>query len=131
MVNLTAAGVIGSGMQPDPSDVNFTLTTTRLARGFREPENFGAFRSENLASCTASHPHLSLADIDRNDYFGSDYVAFCEDIALLAMEAAHSQLKDCAGHFDYCGDFRALRVDLRVGYVQTNHPHLLVKWMRP
>lgn len=52
-------------------------------------------------------------------------------IAQIVMETAHSQLTDCDAHFGYCGDLKALRVDLRAGYVQIDHPHLLVKWMRP
>ena len=51
-------------------------------------------------------------------------------IAQIVMETAHSQLTDCDAHFGYCGDLKALRVDLRAGYVPTDHPHLLVKWMR-
>ena len=51
-------------------------------------------------------------------------------IAQIVMETAFAQLTDCAANFGYCGDLKALRVDLRAGYVQTDHPHLLVKWMR-
>lgn len=51
-------------------------------------------------------------------------------IAQIVMETAHSQLTDCDAHFGYCGDLKALRVDLRAGYLPTDHPHLLVKWMR-
>ena len=51
-------------------------------------------------------------------------------IAQIVMEAAGTQLTDCVALFGLCGDRRALRVDMRVGYVQTAHPHLIVKWMR-
>lgn len=51
-------------------------------------------------------------------------------IAQMVMEAAATQLTDCAAWFGYCGDAKALRVDLRVGYVCTKHPYLIVKWMR-
>jgi hypothetical protein len=30
--------------------------------------------------------------------------------------------------FGYCGDVRAERIDLAVGFVKTEHPHLLVYW---
>jgi len=32
--------------------------------------------------------------------------------------------------FGYCGDIRAERADLAVGFVKTQHPHLLVYWTR-
>lgn len=51
-------------------------------------------------------------------------------IAQIVMETAASELTDCAAWFGYCGDPKALRVDLRVGYVQLAHPYLIVKWMR-
>jgi hypothetical protein len=51
-------------------------------------------------------------------------------IAQIVMETAATQLTDCVAWFGYCGDPKALRVDLRVGYVQINHPYLIVKWMR-
>lgn len=51
-------------------------------------------------------------------------------IAQIVMDTAIAQLTDCVANFGYCGDLKALRVDLRAGYVQTEHPHLLVKWMR-
>ena len=52
-------------------------------------------------------------------------------IAQIVMETAATELTDCAAWFGYCGDAKALQVDLRAGYVQTAHPHLLVKWMQP
>lgn len=51
-------------------------------------------------------------------------------IAQIVMEAAATQLTDCVAWFGYCGDPKALRVDLRVGFVRTEHPYLIVKWMR-
>jgi hypothetical protein len=51
-------------------------------------------------------------------------------IAQIVMETAATELTDCAAWFGYCGDPKALRVDLRVGYVQLAHPYLIVKWMR-
>ncbi len=51
-------------------------------------------------------------------------------IAQIVMETAATQLTDCAAWFGYCGDLKALRVDLRAGFVQTAHPYLLVKWMQ-
>lgn len=51
-------------------------------------------------------------------------------IAQIVMETAAAELTDCVAWFGYCGDPKALRVDLRVGYVQINHPYLIVKWMR-
>jgi hypothetical protein len=47
------------------------------------------------------------------------------------METAATELTDCVAWFGYCGDAKALRVDLRVGYEQLDHPYLIVKWMQP
>jgi hypothetical protein len=51
-------------------------------------------------------------------------------IAQLVMEQAARSLTDCTAWFGYCGDAKALAVDLRVGYVETPHRHLIVKWFR-
>lgn len=51
-------------------------------------------------------------------------------IAQILMEQAATELIDCVAWFGYCGDAKALAVDLRVGYVRTEHPYLIVKWMR-
>jgi hypothetical protein len=51
-------------------------------------------------------------------------------IAQLVMEQAARELTDCTAWFGYCGDAKALAVDLRVGYVPTEHKHLIVKWFR-
>lgn len=52
-------------------------------------------------------------------------------IAQLMMEAASLRLNDCVAWFGYCGDAKALAVDLRAGFVETNRPHVLVKWFQP
>lgn len=36
----------------------------------------------------------------------------------------------CDAFFGYCGDKRALEVDLQAGFEQTEHPYLLVHWPR-
>lgn len=51
-------------------------------------------------------------------------------VAQLMMETAATQLNDCAAWFGYCGDRKAMIVDLRFGYVPTRFPHLIVKWFR-
>lgn len=51
-------------------------------------------------------------------------------IAQIVMETAATQMTDCDALFGYCGDAKAMQVDLRVGYVRTAHPYLIVKWMR-
>ena len=51
-------------------------------------------------------------------------------IAQLLMEQAARELIDCKAWFGYCGDAKALAVDLRVGYVPTEHKHVIVKWFR-
>ena len=37
----------------------------------------------------------------------------------------------CEAFFGYCGDARAMAVDLEAGFVPTPHEHLLVHWHRP
>ncbi len=51
-------------------------------------------------------------------------------IAQLVMEQAARELTDCTAWFGYCGDAKALAVDLRVGYVTTPHKHVIVKWFK-
>jgi len=51
-------------------------------------------------------------------------------IAQMMMEQAARELTDCIAWFGYCGDAKALAVDLRVGYVPTEHKHVIVKWFR-
>ena len=52
-------------------------------------------------------------------------------LAQMMMETAARELDDCVAWFGYCGDAKALAVDLRAGYVTTDHPYLIVKWFRP
>jgi len=49
-------------------------------------------------------------------------------IAQMMMEQAARELTDCKAWFGYCGDAKALAVDLRAGYVITEHKYLIVKW---
>lgn len=51
-------------------------------------------------------------------------------IAQMMMAAAAREIDDCTAWFGYCGDAKALAVDLRAGYVPTEHKHLIVKWFR-
>jgi hypothetical protein len=62
-----------------------------------------------------------------------DHFAQCREaggVAQMMMEAAARELTDCKAWFGYCGDAKAMAVDLRAGYVRTRHPHLIVKWFR-
>ena len=52
-------------------------------------------------------------------------------VAQMMMETAARELTACSAWFGYCGDAKALAVDLRAGYVPTSHRHLIVKWFRP
>lgn len=49
-------------------------------------------------------------------------------IAQMMMEHAAGELTDCKAWFGYCGDAKAMAVDLRFGYQKTRHPNLIVKW---
>jgi len=51
-------------------------------------------------------------------------------VAQMLMEQAARELTDCKAWFGYCGDAKALAVDLRVGYMPTEHKHVIVKWFR-
>lgn len=51
-------------------------------------------------------------------------------IAQMMMAAAAADLDDADAWFGYCGDAKALAVDLRAGYERTRHPKLIVKWFR-
>ena len=51
-------------------------------------------------------------------------------IAQMMMEAAARELDDALAWFGYCGDAKALAVDLRAGYVQTSRRFVIVKWFR-
>ncbi|MEO8102972.1 MAG: hypothetical protein ABI790_10615 [Betaproteobacteria bacterium] len=52
-------------------------------------------------------------------------------IAQIIMETIATRLTDCVAWFGYVGDAKSLRVCLRVGYLQIDHPYLIVKWMQP
>ncbi len=62
----------------------------------------------------------------------SEFARFNErgGVAQIIMETAAAQLDDCVAWFGYCGDAKALKVDLRVGFVQLEHPYLIVKWIK-
>ena len=49
-------------------------------------------------------------------------------IAYMMMAHAAAELHDCKAWFGYCGDGKAMAVDLRFGYVPTRHSHLIVRW---
>src|SRR4051812_27713608 len=49
-------------------------------------------------------------------------------LAQMVMAHAATELTDCKAWFGFCGDAKAMAVDLRFGYVKTGHPHLIVKW---
>ncbi len=51
-------------------------------------------------------------------------------VAQMMMEAAAGELDDCAAWFGYCGDAKAMAVDMRAGYELTRHKYLIVKWFR-
>ena len=52
-------------------------------------------------------------------------------LAQMMMQAAATRLNDCKAWFGYCGDAKALAVDLRFGYEPTTHPMLIAKWFQP
>lgn len=52
-------------------------------------------------------------------------------IAQMIMEFGDRILTDCDGWFAYCGDTKSLRVNARVGFVATEYPYILVKWVKP
>ncbi len=51
-------------------------------------------------------------------------------LAQVMMAAAARELNDCAAWFGYCGDAKALAVDLRGGYEMTGRKDVVVKWFR-
>ena len=51
-------------------------------------------------------------------------------VAQLMMEAASEVLNDCDAWFGYCGDKKAYRATMRVGYVPLQSPYLIAKWFR-
>jgi hypothetical protein len=52
-------------------------------------------------------------------------------IAQMLMEKAATELNDGSAWFGFCGDAKALAVDLRAGYELTDHRYLIVKWFKP
>jgi hypothetical protein len=74
--------------------------------------------------------------VRKNFYRRLDKAEFAEcsklgGVAQIIMETAFSEQTDSVASFGYCGDLKALRVDLRAGYTQIDHPYLIVKWMQP
>jgi hypothetical protein len=51
--------------------------------------------------------------------------------AQMIQGAAAKQLRAPKAWFGYCGDPKALAVDLRFGYELTEYPMLIVKWAQP
>lgn len=51
-------------------------------------------------------------------------------IAQMLMMRAAQVLNDCDAWFGWCGDPKALAVDLRAGFQTTDHKYLIVKWFR-
>ena len=49
-------------------------------------------------------------------------------IAQLLLEAAFRDFTDADAWFGYCGDRKAYAVDVRAGFGETRHPHVLAKW---
>ena len=49
-------------------------------------------------------------------------------IAQLILEASFRTIDDCVAWFGYCGDKKALAVDLRAGFQVTRHPYVVVRW---
>ena len=52
-------------------------------------------------------------------------------LAQMTMQAASEKLNDGKAWFGFCGDPKALAVDLRFGYELTKHDKLIVKWFAP
>ena len=49
-------------------------------------------------------------------------------ITEIMLRACFHDLSDKPAIFGYCGDVRAMKVDLRAGFVPTQHPYLIVHW---
>jgi hypothetical protein len=64
------------------------------------------------------------------DKVALERISKCGGLAQIIMEVAAVELTDCVAWFGYCGDARALKVDMRVGYVKTDHPYLIVRWVK-
>ena len=62
----------------------------------------------------------------------SDAVNAAGGILLHLLRHAFANYGDrCEAFLGYCGDPRAEEVDLRAGFVKTQHPHLLVHFHKP
>jgi hypothetical protein len=51
-------------------------------------------------------------------------------IAEIMLRACFQDLTDRDAIFGYCGDTKAMRVDLRAGFVPTQYQYLIVHWKR-
>ncbi|MBL8521976.1 MAG: hypothetical protein JNK75_15065 [Betaproteobacteria bacterium] len=51
-------------------------------------------------------------------------------VAEIMLRASFANLRDRDAIFGYCGDARAMRVDLRAGFERLDHPYLIVHWTR-
>ncbi len=49
-------------------------------------------------------------------------------ITEIMLRACFHDLTDKPAIFGYCGDVRAMKVDLRAGFEPTQHPYLIVHW---
>ena len=52
-------------------------------------------------------------------------------LAQMMMQAASEHLNDCKAWFGFCGDAKALAVDLRFGYELTHQDMRIAKWFAP
>ncbi len=51
-------------------------------------------------------------------------------VAFTMLSESVKQLNDCDAVFGYVGHKGAYKIDLAVGFEQTEHPHLIVYWKR-
>lgn len=51
-------------------------------------------------------------------------------VAFYMLSEAVKKLNDCAAVFGYVGHKGAYKIDLAVGFEQTEHPHLIVYWKK-
>jgi hypothetical protein len=71
--------------------------------------------------------------VKRNFYrrLPKDHWLACRDaggIAQIMMNSAARELNDCVAWFGYCGDKKAMIVNLRGGFARTRNKYLIVKW---
>jgi hypothetical protein len=57
-----------------------------------------------------------------------DRIGAAGGITEIMLRACFADLTDRPAIFGYCGDTKAMRVDLRAGFVPTLHPYLIVHW---